>query len=190
MMERNSFQNALFTLHWDGVEVGHVIFAKSRRQMVSVGANITQALSQRSEAGPLSNGLTLLPQNLTNMVMIRPKNDQELKVSLALTGEPLTVYEVFITVLSGMAYVAGFLNTQKVEDFWITPATYDTELSFTNEPDHLPINAPVLEARWIIIALGLIPCYMIEKSDFREVVLASEADGQRMGHGYIERGRK
>lgn len=190
MMDNYQFQNALFTLHWDGAAVGYVIFANSAERLGSQWSNVTH-VSRRSRVRSLSYASTgALPHKFSNMDLTLYADDHQLEVSLALTGQTLTIFELFITVLSGLAYVAEIPDSQRVENFSLSPARYDVTLSIADESEQLPVNAPVLEARWIIMALGLIPRYMVERSDFREVVLEMEVDGQPVGQGYIERGRR
>jgi len=186
MMRKEMFQNALFTLYRDGAAIGYVIFAKSVVQSISTGTNINHGLSQRSAAIFPPSSLT---PNITTLAITRSADGHQLKVGLTLTGQALTMYEIFITILSGMAYVAELPNSQKVDNFSLSPATFDTTLSINDCPAHTSTKSLALEAQWVIMALGFVPRYMVERLDFREVVLKLEVDGQRIGQGFIERGR-
>lgn len=189
MMKHNQFQNALFTLHWDGAVVGYVIFANSEGQLSSHWSNITHEPLRRSEAQSLSSTVIMaLPRNSTRSSLAVSADDQKLEVSLTLSGQALTVYELFITILSGLAYLAEVPGMQKVEDFSLSPATYDVTLLINDESEQLSPNSPVLEARWLIMALGLVPQYIVERRDFREVVLDLSVDSQPVGQVYIEKG--
>ena len=189
MMGRNRFQNALFTLHWNGIEVGHIIFARSALPSVPIGTNLTYGVSQQSRVLSNSNLVTVDTLIVTNVDTLKSPDGHEFRVSLVLDGQSLTVFELFITVLSGMAYIAEFSNTQELESFSISPATFDTTLAFQPETERLLKSAPLIEAQWVTAALGLIPTYAVERSDFREVSFKVQIDGESVGYGTIRQGR-
>ena len=183
MIGKNQFQNVLLTLKWKEVVVGYVIFVQSGSQLVISGSYNNQTLSERSEDAFLSN-TTANSTHKKTLTMTDPTNNPSLTVCLRFFGSTLTIFEVFMSVLSALAYIAEFPKTQAMEVVRVSPALYDITVEIV-----VPKTSRVpLTCQMIIAALSRIPEYMVEQAQFREVVLNLSTDGIIAGEGVLARG--
>ncbi len=182
MIAKTKFHNLLLTLKWKEVVVGYVIFVQSGSQLVTPGSEHSQIISERSEDAFLSNGTANYTHNKT-LTMTNPTNDPDLIVYLRFFGSTLTIFEVFMCVLSALAYMAEFPKTQPMQAVQLSPAGYDIRIAIV-APN---TSRMALTCQMIIAALSQIPEYMVEQSQFREVVLNLTIDDIIVGKGFLAR---
>ena len=130
MIATNNFQNLLRTLEWNTVVVGYVMFVQSGPQLAAPWRNDGQIVSQRSESSPALNDTAYFVYSDT-VGTVDPTNDQSLKVSFAISGSDLSIFQVFMNKFAPLAYVAELSKTQPMRDLRLSPALYDTTVAIS-----------------------------------------------------------
>ena len=188
MTASNTFRNALFTLTWERSLVGYVIFAQSGAGLGIAGSNSSQILSQKLSGLSTSNRPATSAANNDSASISGLDNDQNLDVSLTLLGPDLTIFEIFFTVFSTLASLAEYPKDQRLRAITLSPAGYDTTLRIFDPRRFVQKTVPILDSQEVVAAVAMIPRYMIQRSEFREVSLKLKVDGVLVGSGYLVKG--
>ena len=200
------------TLFYDGREVGFVLVQSRTAGPASAPGSISTAivsplpaiLSESSTKNQSTNG----HMNKPNATALSAPAwvDPRLKVDITQGLDSFTVYEVFFFVyamLRTAAMEAG-MNTRiltprnaQVKDFTtlvssppITRRGQPIAVSFKNvgDPPRSSRNPPYFAYGSLIRALGQLPQYMLDRRDFRDVLMMTLTyDGVQVGEGYIVR---
>lgn len=189
MILSGKFQNVLFTLKWEGAVVGYVMVVRSGPALGVVRNNNSQILSERSDALSISNTTANLPQINNSVVITDPVDEAKLDVSFTLTGQAFTIYEVFSTVLAALGNLAEAPKDQRLRYISLSPEYYDTTLAIFDPRESPQTGPPILSCGETLMAVAMIPRYMVQRSEFREVVLTIRVDGVLIGEGFMNRGR-
>ena len=189
MVLSGKFRNVLFTLKWNGAVVGYVMVVRSGEALGIARSNNSQILSQRSDALSISNTTANLPQINNSVVITDPVDEAKLEVSLTFTGQVFTIYEVFSTVLAALASLAEVPKDQRLQYISLSPDYYDITLAIFDPRESPQTSSPILNCKETLMAMAMIPRYMVQRSEFREMVLAIRSDGVLIGEGFMSRGR-
>ena len=189
MILSDQFRNVLLTLMWKGAVVGYVFVVRSGTALGTIRDNDSATLSQRSDASSVSDDTVKLSQINRSMVVTYPTDEETLAVSFTFGGGTFTIYEVFFTVLSALASLAESPKDRRLQYISLSPEYYNTRLAIYDPREHPQTSAPILNCEETLVAMAMIPRFMVQKSDFREVFISIRVDGVLIGKGFMERGR-
>ncbi|KAL2038456.1 hypothetical protein N7G274_008795 [Stereocaulon virgatum] len=189
MISRNNFRNALLTLMWKGALVGYVFIIRSGTVLGIIRNNDNPTLSQRSDVSSTSDNTANLSKLNRSMIMTYPADEATLAVSFTFGGGTLTIYEVFFTVLSALASLAETPRDRRLRHVSLSPEHYNTTLAIFAPREAPQTSAPILNCEKTLVAMAMIPRFMVQRSDYREVVIIIRENGILIGKGFMERGR-
>lgn len=106
------------------------------------------------------------------------------------SAKPLTVVDVFITVMAGIKSVAPHPASEKVPGPYSSAAIdVFANMQFYLYKRRAPrTRPPFFQYIHVIKALRLIPAYMLEKKRFCELFFQMEVEGLTVGEGYLQQG--
>jgi hypothetical protein len=189
MISSDQFQNALLTLMWKKAVVGYVFVVRSGTALGITRDNDNPTLSQRSDALSVFDNTANLSQFNSSMVMTYSADEVTLAVSFTSGRGTFTIYEVFFTVLSAFASLAETSKDRRLQYISLSPEYYNTTLAIFDPRESPQTSAPILNCKETLVAMALIPRFMVQKSVFREVYLSIRVEGVLIGKGFMERGR-
>ena len=193
ILRTSSFHEAEWELLWEHEVVAYIYLTEPT------------GLQTTSKNGTLSTDepLTLLPGSNrtiggildnTNTINHSPDALNEGRFSwqpiFSPIGKPLTVVEVFLTVMAGLKNTAPHAASDKVPKPYASAAVdVNANVQFYIHKRSTPRpTPPFFQYIHIIKALRLIPGYMLQKKRFAELIFVLNVDGITVGEGYLEKG--
>ena len=124
-----------------------------------------------------------------NFTVVMPDNandpdEARLNVTFEPYGDPLTIYDIFVPVMSGMTDMAPFPSTYQSSHLEIGIEGFRGYICVM--PSRPPrTEPPFLEYGWLIRTIARIPAYMLGKGRFGEIVMKIVVDEVAVGYGRV-----
>lgn len=181
MISRKKFEFAQFEMSWYGQVLGWV-------QVVNQPAGESPNPGNKSANLRYTNGtIGLEPINITNVVTLNNANDPD-EARLSVTFEPygttLSVYDVFVPIMSGLTDMAQLPITHQTPGLIIGLEGFEGFICLLAA---MPARTgpPYMEYGWLIRAIARIPAYMLEKGRFGEINIKIAVDGVDVSFGRL-----
>ena len=196
---KQRFREIFSNFVYDGVDVGWLRIKRRTEPIASSNPRNDSSFSTAQPALPPSsqtarspNGIGELPQTTNETYLSTAAwDDPHLDVTVTQGRAILTVYELFLAVLTFISELALSPRTSHVQDFTMTiikpPITATGQhivIAFKNR--RTAAHQPYLQVEWLIKAFGRLPQYMLARGAFRDVrSMAVRVDGVEVGTGYM-----
>ena len=180
MIERETFETAVFTLKWNRQAVGYITFGRPEASLDLDGVNRSEILNRRSTSIPQTTG-----QSLGNSTTL---SAQRLIATFNRIEPPLLAINVLMAIIYGLAFLAHYpkeYHLDKVElslsgPFYISLGIVDPGAGRRTE-------SIFLEPRWIITTLSQIPQFMMQDGRWTGVEVRINVNEELVGHGVINK---
>lgn len=189
----NNFHEAEFEIFWERQVVAYIYFTKpmdlrlaSNNGTLGTDESLTLLTSPNQTTDGIfdtSNSTGNTPDALNDetftWIPIFPP-----------TSRPLTVVEVFLTVMAGLKNAAPHGASDKVPGPYASAAidVYANVQFYIHKRRTPRTRPPFFQYIHIIKALKMIPGYMLQKKRFSELFFSMEVSGLQVGEGYLEKG--
>ena len=192
MIARKKFEFAQFEMSWQRHVLGWVqvvnhpnsagSITEESQLNATLGSGTTPANSSVSnhaiEPGPINITTVVTPDNADDPIEAR------LNVTFEPFGESLTVYDIFVPIMSGLTDMAKIPSTYQSSALIVGLEGFEgiicimPVIPFRSSP-------PYLLYGWLIRTVARIPTYMLEKGRFGEVSMKIEVDEVIVGFGRL-----
>ena len=187
---RKQFREVEFDLLWNGEVVAWLRFEKVEKKTLPQGSAAT-------ENGTSSILKPKLSQNRGMNVFSATSNLSGKSKSLAAGptlafrftaqytpyAKPLSIFQVFMSVLAALVQVATFRTTTIVEPLVYEALDYNSQIAVLRTERKAP---PYFEYRWLIEGLKRIPEFMLVQGRFAELGWKVMLGGKELGSGFCE----
>ena len=134
-----------------------------------------------------NHAIELNPVNITTVITLDDANDAaeaRLNVTFEPYGEVLSIYDVFVPIISGLTDMAKMPSTYQPAGLILGLDGFE---GFICAMPILPIRTspPFLDNGWLIRTVARIPAYMLDKSRFGEIVMKIAVDEVVVGFGRL-----
>ena len=193
IINRNNYHEAEFEVLWEGEVVAYIYFTKPT------------ALQLTDSNGSLGRDrpLTRIPSpNKTTSGSLDILSSKQDTFDTSKNGEfswipiippnakPLTVIEVFLTVMAGLKNAAPHPASDKVPGPYASAALeVFANVQFYIHKRRAPRpKPPFFQYIHVIKALRLVPGYLLDRRIFAELFFSIDVSGVTVGEGYLEKG--
>ena len=196
---KQRFREIFSNFVYDGVDVGWLRIKQRTSSIASSNPYNNSSFSTAQPTLPPSSKPARSPNGIGNLAQTTNEtslstaawDDPHLDVTVTQGRAILTVYELFLAVLTFISELALSPRTSHVQDFTMTiikpPITATGQhivIAFKNR--RTGASQPYLQVEWLIKAFGRLPQYMLARGAFRDVrSMAVRVDGVEVGAGYM-----
>lgn len=108
----------------------------------------------------------------------------EVDVQITAFGMTLDLFTVFLLIFAVLVDAAEMGPTKRLRDYTSPEDDASFQLVFET-PTQTPMRSPYFEAGWLMVAVAMIPDYMIRRGVFREAVIKINVDGVTVANGFL-----
>lgn len=194
MIAQNVFQTVDFTLQWDGVAVGTITLRKPPRPSNLGGSSATDVLTQESQT---TSTIPSTVDNSTNDsytidTTTAPDNPESQDLTVVFTSfrNPLPKYDVYMTVMRALTYIAEKDESDELRPFAINaPRPFNAILRLTQYRSPTQPGAELFSYGMASQSLPAIPQTLMEHG-WREANFEAVFDGVPVGKGALVKGAR
>lgn len=189
MIHLKKFEFAQFEMTWQGQVLGwvHVVNHPPRAGLSIQKTQANQTLNHRATLPSANRTIELEPVNITNVITTNDADnpaEARLIVSFEFYGDILSVYDVFVPVMSALTDMAQIPNN--LESAGLRVGVDGFKGYICALPAYPPrTSPPYLNYGWLIRAVARIPAYMLDKGRFGTVTMILAVDGVTVGFGRL-----
>ncbi len=183
MIAQRKFEFAQFEMSWERKVLGWVQIVNHPPRPGPSSLKQTQAngtLNSRANPATLLNATAVITPDTANDAAAEAR----LNVTFSPYGESLSIYDVFVPIMSGITDMATFPSTYESTALMIGLQGFKGFICVLPAVPHRT-SPPFLEYGWLIRAVARIPTYMLGEGRFGEVNMKIMVDDVAVGYGRL-----
>ena len=180
-MDDNRFQSAVFTLKWQGRNIGAIILEWKRGSLCE--GRESNLLSFPGQLSAPSMNSSACPSSATTISHLLIEH--HLNATFKIVGDNLAVFDIFRLVNTILVDAAEYEPTEQLSSYISPKSVRWVTASFTT-PAPPRLNPPFFEIRWLIQAIAGVPAYLASQGRFAETIVSINLDGARVANGHPE----
>ena len=187
---RKQFREVEFDLLWSGKVVAWLRFEKVERKTLSEGIAATEngtssILEPEMSQNKGMNGFSATSDlsGISKNLAAGPNPAFGFAAQFTPYAKPLSIFQVFMSVLAALVQVAVFRVTTIVKPLVYEALDYNSQIAVLRRERKAP---PFFEYRWLIEGLKRIPEFMLAQGRFAELGWKVMVGGKELGSGFCE----